>query len=127
MSNRPGTGPSGQQPFDSAAALAALGNRVHVLRDLAELFLQERVGMVQSVRSALDAENPSETERAVHSLRGAVGYFRAAPLWNVTSRMHAAATQGDLDQVREMLPEFEQVIQELSESLQAFLDQHRDT
>ena len=112
---------SSDATFDAAAALEALSGRVTVLRDLAQLFLQERQGMVDAVRQALQADDPSEVERAVHSLRGVIGYFRARTLWSVTEQMQAEVIQARTDRVRQFLPELEQSVEDLAASLDRFL------
>lgn len=116
-----GQDPESIPPFDVAAALESLGNRVHLLRNLAELYLQSRGSMVDSLRVALQQGNVHEVERSIHSLRGAVGYFRAGPLWNITAKMQEASLVGDLDTVRHLQRDFEMIIEQLALALQDFV------
>ncbi|MDA0657426.1 MAG: Hpt domain-containing protein [Planctomycetota bacterium] len=108
-------------PFDVAAALSALDGRVHLLRNLAELYLQSHGSMIDSLRIALQQEDVPEVERAIHSLRGAVGYFRAGPLWHITAIMHEASLLRDLDKVRRLQPNLEGIMEELALALQDFV------
>lgn len=94
MKNQP------EPSFDRETALEGVGHQVSLLRELAELYIGEVASMVSEVRAALDANNVDDVGRALHSFRGAIGYFHAAKLNHILSEMYSLAEQGELELVR---------------------------
>jgi len=108
-------------PFDPAAALQLLGGRWHVLLELTQLFLRNREGLVQSVENGVTSGDAVQLAREIHGVRGAIEYFRASPLLDLTRQMQEAAEREELNAIRQAIPEFRTRIGELARALEAFV------
>ena len=91
---------AGKARFDEAAALAALGGDLALLRELASMFVEDAPLLVADIRLALDTEQASEVRRAVHSLKGLVSTFYAAEARDLAERFENDAAALRLDSLK---------------------------
>jgi two-component system sensor histidine kinase/response regulator len=63
--------------LNSAVALDRLGGDEELLREVAQLFLEEYPALLSQVRAAVAANDAGALQRAAHSLKGSVSNFGA--------------------------------------------------
>ena len=63
--------------FDHSAALQSVDGDEDLLRELAEVFLEDQPRLIAALREAVARGNPERLRRAAHALRGAVVNFAA--------------------------------------------------
>jgi CheY-like chemotaxis protein/HPt (histidine-containing phosphotransfer) domain-containing protein len=117
----PGEAPAGdgepREVFDRAAALAGAGHSESLLREIAELFLQDSPRLLGEVRAALDGADALRLRRAVHSLRGAAANFAAGPAVEAARRLEAMGEAGDLGGAAEAYRALEREVRRLERAL----------
>ena len=107
--------------FDRAALLANLGGDWKELRELAELFLAERPGLIAAAREALAGGDLPALARAAHALKGTLGSMSAPAALATAERLEVLARQGDAPQVPAALTALEASLVSLSEELATLL------
>lgn len=66
------------ESVDRAAVLDRVGGDESLLREITEIFLTEYPSLLEEIRSAVRAGDPSRLERFAHTLKGSVSNFGAA-------------------------------------------------
>ena len=87
--------------LDMAEALERVGGDRQLLREMAQLFLDECPGLVSSVRQALTDLDADAAAGAAHSLKGSVGTFGAHAAHEAALAVETAAREGDLPGAQE--------------------------
>lgn len=104
---------------DWERAMMTVGGDRGLLRELIEVFLQERVEMLGAIRHAIDVRDAKELRRASHSLKGALLHLGVPEPAEFARQIEDSATDSEVDwevnlQVLEKLErEIEKVIPEL--------------
>jgi PAS domain S-box-containing protein len=84
--------------FDLQTALASLGGRVDLLRDMAVFFFEETPRQLAEIRAGLQEHAPEAIGRAAHRLKGTLIYLGATPAWQAAHDVEQASIDGDLTQ-----------------------------
>ena len=104
--------------------LGELLNRVEgdrrLLGQMATLFLMDCPRMLGAVREAVSRNDAKELERAAHALRGSVANFSAHKAVELSHRLEALATCGNLSQAEEIYQFLEREITSLVPVLESF-------
>ena len=98
--------------IDRQVALSRVGGDTELLREIANLFLEEYPRAMTSLREALSRGDAKEVERAAHGLKGSVANFGAR------AAVDAALTIEGLGRARQ-LAEVEQALRTLDLALAA--------
>lgn len=85
--------------------------------EIVRLFLENGPTRVDQIRGAMDGEDLDVPERGAHSLKSSAANVGAKQLQEVAGELEAAASSGDLERFRDLIPKldqtFAQAVQEL--------------
>jgi HPt (histidine-containing phosphotransfer) domain-containing protein len=77
-------------------ALDRLGGDEELLREIAGLFMEDYPKTLADIRRALDIQSGPALESAAHNLKGAVGNFGAAPVWEAARSLEQMGRENQL-------------------------------
>ncbi len=103
--------------LDLAAALARVGGDEELLREIAEIFLEQCPEALSEVRAAVEAKDPTTLQEAAHSLKGSVGNFGAKDAFDAAFRLEMMGRQQDLTDSTAALAELERALGNLQPQL----------
>ncbi|MBM3321515.1 MAG: response regulator [Candidatus Eisenbacteria bacterium] len=92
--------PAPPESFDLSEALDFLEGDVDLLKQMAEIFLEEAPRLLSGVESALARQDRKSLERAAHAIKGTVGSFAAKRAYEAARRVEDAAREGRDDEAR---------------------------
>jgi HPt (histidine-containing phosphotransfer) domain-containing protein len=107
--------------FDQQDALQRVEGDRELLAELVEIFRAESPRMMDDIRLAFRAGDPTRLERAAHALRGSVGSLGARAVASAAGQLEALGRGGSLAGGEPLLATLEGDIQALERALQAFL------
>jgi len=107
----------GQEPIDTASALARVGGDVEVLKEVAAVFLEELPESLRSLREAVTAGDAHAIERAAHKLKGSVGNFAAHPAFEAALKLEVLGRDGNLSEAEPAYLELEKEIIRLKSAM----------
>jgi len=107
--------------LDLQAALARVDGDQDLLKEIAELFLEECPASLEHVRAAVSAADPEAVQRAAHSLKGAVSNFGEKAAHKAALRLEYMGRAGDLTGSAEALRQLEEAIERLCAELREFI------
>ena len=81
---------------------------VNLSKEIVRLFLENGPMRVDQIRGAMDGEDLDVPERGAHSLKSSAANVGAQLLQEIPSELEAAASGGDLQRVRDLIPNLEQ-------------------
>jgi CheY-like chemotaxis protein/HPt (histidine-containing phosphotransfer) domain-containing protein len=115
----PGGPPAGPGPqvLDRSAALERVGGDAQLLRELAELFLDDCPRQQAEIRDALARGDAPKLHRAAHTLKGSAGNFRAGPAFEAAQRLESLARHGNLAGAREAADALDRELERLTPAL----------
>jgi HPt (histidine-containing phosphotransfer) domain-containing protein len=103
------------------ATLRRLGGDRELLLELIHYFLEDAPALLELVRFDLENGDREKVHRAAHNLRSLLANFDAKEATASALALELAAKRGELAEIAAALPRFEQEIDALISSLQAFL------
>ena len=125
-SARRGVGDRGGQVVNWPEALTAVqGDRV-LLRELAEIFLQDYRSLLLAAQAAWERGDAAQLQRTSHTLRGAVRQFCAPTVEARCDDLERAAGNGAGRGTEETLAALQRQIDRLAQALQAWLTEQRE-
>ena len=83
--------------LDCAVALERLGGDEELLREVAELFLDEYPMLLKEIRSAAMSRDADALQRAAHSMKGSVSNFGADDVYQAAFILEKKGRAGELD------------------------------
>jgi len=103
--------------WDFSKALERLGGDEQLLRDVANIFLEETSKLMDRLHQAVAAGDPTTVERAAHRLKGQLGYFdpRAA---DAARELEEMGRDGRLEDAAERVASFESEVAALMKEVQ---------
>jgi CheY-like chemotaxis protein/HPt (histidine-containing phosphotransfer) domain-containing protein len=108
-----------EEVMDRAAALAGVGGSEKLLREIAELFLDDCPRLLGEVQTALAEGDAARLRRAAHSLRGVAAHFGAAAAAAAARRLEALGETDEPGVREEACRALEHEIQRLKPALAA--------
>src|SRR5437588_12265214 len=108
---------AGFQSLDLDAALERLGGDLHVLREVAGLFLEESPRMMAAVEQAFHAGDAAALAKAAHSLKGCVSTFCAWQAYEAAGALEIAGRSENLSQAARDLVRLSSPLQALPPEL----------
>ena len=90
-------------------------------KEIVRLFLENGPTRVDQIRGALDGEDLVVPERGAHSLKSSAANVGAQVLQEVASELEAAASGGDLQRVRDLIPNLEQAFAQAAQELEVIV------
>ena len=103
--------------FDLNAALERVGGDQELLKEIADLFLDDAPNSLASVRAAIEANDGAALQRSAHSLKGSVANFGAEEAVDAAFRLEKMGADGKLDGAMAVFAELENELQTVSEGL----------
>jgi HPt (histidine-containing phosphotransfer) domain-containing protein len=99
--------------LDWETALAICGGDPHLLRDVAEAFLEEHPRRLEEIRRAIDAQDWELLHRAAHTIKGAMRYFGATMAFDRAFGLEQLAANRSLEGAEEILSLLKQELAKL--------------
>ena len=109
----PPTVPSSEGCIDWQAAWANLEGDRDLMRELANLFLEDLPQQMTAIRRTAGNGESRELERLAHRLKGSVGNFAAKPAFDAAFELEKVARAGDVQQIPSALDALEYEIRRL--------------
>jgi two-component system sensor histidine kinase/response regulator len=108
----PGTQPGAEDvtsAFDRAEVLRRLEGDEQLLREVAELFIQDCASLIERLREAVERRDAAELRGAAHRLKGAASNLAAGPVTEAARALEMIAERGRLS---EAMPAWEHLQRE---------------
>jgi HPt (histidine-containing phosphotransfer) domain-containing protein len=106
--------------LDRDAALGSVGGDLELLREIGTLFIQECPIAVGELRKAVTARDAGRIASTAHALKGSISPFGTGPAYQAAIRLLHRGRIGDLRYVEMDFADFEGLLEQLSEEIQAF-------
>ncbi len=87
--------------FDEKSALEALDGERELLSQLATMFVEDAPQLLSDLEEAVASDDAATARRAIHSVKGLVATFFAAPTVELAHRLEQAAADGRMDELSE--------------------------
>ena len=108
--------------LDQAIALSRVGGDEELLREMAQLFLEEYPRVLSEVRSAVGSGNAKAVERGAHNLKGSVGNFGADSAFQAALELEMAGRRGNLADIKGQFARLEAALRDLHPLMQQLGD-----
>ena len=95
---------------------------VNLSKEIVRLFLENGPKRVDQIRGAMDGEDLVVPERGAHSLKSSAANVGAQLLQEIASELEAAASGGDLQRVRDLIPNLEQAFLQAAQELEVIVE-----
>ena len=95
---------------------------VNLSKEIVRLFLENGPTRVAQIRGAMDGEDLVVPERGAHSLKSSAANVGAQLLQEIASELEAAASGGDLQRVRDLIPNLEQAFSQAAQELEVIVE-----
>ena len=105
--------------LDRTLALSRVGGDEDLLREIAELFLEDYPNLVEKIKDAVLARDAQGLERASHSLKGSVANFGAEPAYLAAMELERMGRSKDLRNVDSAYKKLDENLKLLRPELQA--------
>jgi PAS domain S-box-containing protein len=106
-----------EEVLDKKEALAEVGGNVHLLRELAGLFLEDCPRLMQEIREAIACRDGPRLRLAAHTLKGSVGNFSAPKAFAAAWQLERMGRERDLTRAEDAQGSLEREIRRLEEAL----------
>jgi CheY-like chemotaxis protein/HPt (histidine-containing phosphotransfer) domain-containing protein len=102
---QPGAEEDALPVYDRAEALSRIADDEELLNQLLEMFVSDAPTYLAEIDASLAGEDVPRLIRASHTIKGVLATFSARRSENLARRMEHAAREGDIAQVRALLPD----------------------
>ena len=89
--------------LDRELAMTRVGGDTELLKELADLFLEEYPRLMGELRAALERGDAKQVEHAAHGLKGSVANFGAKPAVDAAYQIEQFGRDGKLAPVTDLL------------------------
>lgn len=103
--------------FDLSAALERVGGDQELLKEIADLFLEDAPQILAAVRSAVESGDAEGLQRAAHSLKGSVANFGAEEAVRSAYSLEQMGQENNLSGASDALEVLEVELQKVFEGL----------
>jgi two-component system, sensor histidine kinase and response regulator len=107
--------------LDRTTLLASVGGDLEFLHDLVKGFLEDCPNLLSKIEQAYCEGNGMKLERAAHTMKGAVGSFRAGPAFEAALHLEIVAGEGSLAEAIEAIGTLKQELKRLEPALAGLL------
>ena len=105
--------------IDRELALVRVGGDAELLREIAQLFLDDYPKVLADLRAAVECSDPRRVERAAHGLKGSVSHFGARAAVEAARTIEDLGRTGQLTDISRVVQELEQALEGLRPELEA--------
>ena len=95
-------------------------------KEIVQLFLDHGPVRMDQIRGAMDSEDLEAPERGAHSLKSSAANVGAHHVHKVASDVELAASGGDLQRVRELIPDLEEAYTQATRELEVIVQEEED-
>lgn len=114
-------GPGGGPPLvDLTAALERMEGDIRLLHEVVDIFLEDYQVCMDEVRLAVQTLDTNLLQRAVHTMKGAVGNFVSAKATDIARDMEHFCKQGEIDSAIALCDVLESAVAEVAAELRKF-------
>ncbi|MCO6453823.1 MAG: Hpt domain-containing protein, partial [Pirellulaceae bacterium] len=103
----------GGQAAEVRAALAALGGKEDLCRQLAQFAIEEAPDLMRQIEQSLAERDAITLERAAHKLRGSVRYFQAERVAELAGGLESRARRQDFEPCGELVEQLKPAMERL--------------
>jgi two-component system sensor histidine kinase/response regulator len=111
--------PSVYPVIDRDVALARVGGDADLLKEIAQLFLDDYPKALANLRTAVACSDARNVERAAHGLKGSVSHFGASAAVEAACTIEQLGRTDQLDEVAGVVEELEHALEALRPELEA--------
>ena len=104
--------------FDRQEALERVGGDEELLKEIAELFVEDAPELIEKLRGAVAAGDAAGVETAAHSLKGSVANFGAEEAVAAALRLEQMGREGQLDGAPDAMENLEAEIAVVKDELE---------
>jgi signal transduction histidine kinase/CheY-like chemotaxis protein/HPt (histidine-containing phosphotransfer) domain-containing protein len=108
--------------WNREAALNHVGGDEELLRELVELFLEERPVLMADVKQSIARGDSESLRKSAHTLKGSVGNFCAQGAFEAAQRLERMGKSGDLSEVETAWRALQCEMERLNPALAAWLE-----
>lgn len=98
-----------------------LDGNIDIVRNLLEMWGQEKSLICKMLRDAIQSGDPDEAARAAHMLGGSAGQFRARKVTGITRSMERAFREGDLTDAEAEMAALTEELENFDREIEGFL------
>ena len=109
--------------FDQDAALHSTGGSMEVLRDIAELFLQEYPVWLEQLQQSIATSNADVLRRTAHSVKGSSSYFGTEAIQHLAQKLETMGREQSMADAEEVFAELKRLLELLAPALENFLNE----
>lgn len=113
MESEPGTA----SVFDLKVAQARIPGGLEVVKEVAQLLLEECPKMFDEIRQGLTSANAKQVERGAHTIKGSADVFAATRVVVAARRLEELARDGDLKSAEDAAAKLEIELKQLIEAV----------
>ena len=95
-------------------------------KEIVQLFLDHGPVRMDQIRGAMDGEDLEAPERGAHSLKSSAANVGAHHVHKAASEVELAASDGDLQRVRELIPNLEEAYAQATRELEVIVQEEED-
>ena len=103
--------------LDLAAALARVGGDEELLKEIAEMFVDQCPDALAEVHRAVESNDSDALQNAAHSLKGSVGNFGAKAAFEAALRLEMMGRHHDLGDSSQALADLDSALEVLQPRL----------
>ena len=107
--------------WDRDSALSRVGNDIDLLKEIAQLFLDDAGNMMSSIEQAAKQADAVALGKAAHTLKGCVSNFSAPEAYEAALHLERLGRTGDLSGVAEGLSQLRQKLDDLCAELRSLI------
>lgn len=96
-----------------------------LLEEITELFREESLANLESIKQALESQERNQLVRSFHALAGSSANIGAHQLWEVAKTAETRATEADLDEFNSELPSMQSLREQTLAAFEDILEQLR--
>jgi two-component system sensor histidine kinase/response regulator len=111
--------PADEVVFDKALALSRVGGDAELLKEIAELFLDDYPKSLIELRAAVQVGDARRVERSAHGLKGSVSNFGARPAVDAALQLETMGRAQKLIEVEQVLRTLELALAALRPELES--------
>ena len=105
--------------LDLTVALARVGGQADLLKEIAQLFLEDYPNSLAQIRQARDRSDAKLLDSSAHSLKGAVCNFGAPEIVAIAADLERKGRMGDLSAIHEPIARLERALASLHSELES--------
>jgi len=113
--------PIAKDIFDLSRALEVVDGDKDLLKEIADLFLENLPDSMAQIREAITNSDSNALDKAAHSLKGSVGNFSTEHVFELAYRLELMGKEGRLAEAGAALSDLEKELKDLAAAMKKAL------